>query len=33
MAQRETYRHILVNDDLSRAKAELLALVRSYTEP
>ncbi len=30
MDQRAGYRHVIVNDDLSRAKAALTALVRSY---
>lgn len=30
MAHKGAYRHILVNDDLEKAKAELLALVGSY---
>ena len=32
MDQRAGYRHVIVNDDLSQAKAALIALVRSYIE-
>jgi guanylate kinase len=30
MAQKESYRHVLVNDDLEKAKSELFRIVASY---
>jgi guanylate kinase len=30
IAQKGLYRHVIVNDDLARAKAELIALIASY---
>jgi guanylate kinase len=33
MDQQALYRHVLVNDDLDRAKCELIAIIEGYRSP